>query len=388
MGATQMPERQTSDHAAIALIDRALEGEELGYEQIEQLFALDAYSQGAYHLQWAAHRVAWRASEGKGLLYSQLGLDANPCAGNCDFCAFARSNNTKTWSDERTLSLDTILAYCRAFSAGGTHLISLMTTAGYNFERFCETVRLVKQAIDSRILLMANIGDFNFEQALALRDAGIDVVYHAVRIGEGQITALSPKQRYQTLTAAKLAGLLLMSGVEPIYVGQDSASVIRRMREVAGWDLICSGLGSLRSVHGTKMEDAQPPGAHRQAVLSALFRLLAGLRIPFGSENTRWCNGGTNPRDNHLFPPAETISASLRTLRRELESDGWHVPAPGEDWQVPTSDNPHVAGRIERTGLPGNGQHIPMPGNGWHVPAPGEDCRRQERGDVCHDPER
>jgi hypothetical protein len=67
-------------------------------------------------------------------------------------------------------------------------------------------------------------------------------------------------------------------------------------------------------------------------VLSSLFRLLAGTHIPYGSENTRWCDGGTNPRDNRMFPGDETIAASLLTLKHSLEADEWRVPSLDEDW--------------------------------------------------------
>jgi biotin synthase len=326
-----------------ALIDKALAGERLRREDVERLFAIDPYSKEAYYLQWASHQVAYSASGGKGLLYAQLGLDANPCPGNCDFCSFAASATDKAWDEERALSPIDILRYCKAFSEGGAHLISLMTTAGYSLARFCEIAAAVRGVVHPNILLMANIGDFGPEDACALKEAGIDVVYHAVRIGEGTITSISAEDRYRTIEATRAAGLVLMSGVEPLYAGQDATAVIDRMMEVSDWDLICSGIGTLRTVRGTKMQGFRPLGNRRLTVLSALFRLVAGAHIPYGSENTRWCDGGTNPRDNHMFPGDEAIAASMEALRRELEDDGWRVPTLDEDWSVP---QPGLSGGI------------------------------------------
>jgi biotin synthase len=209
-----------------------------------------------------------------------------------------------------------------------------MTTADYSFERFCEVAGAVREVVHPKIALMANIGDFDLDKARALKDAGIDVVYHAVRVGEGAITSIAVERRYETIEAVRAAKLLLMSGVEPIYAEQDDAAVIDRMIEVSSWDLVCSGLGSLRTVRGTRMQDFHPLSRPRYAVLSALFRLLAGTHIPYGSENSCWCDGGTNPRDNHMFPGEDTIAASMSALKSSLEDNEWHVPSLDEDWQL------------------------------------------------------
>ncbi|MDR3315876.1 MAG: hypothetical protein LBS98_05305 [Coriobacteriales bacterium] len=315
----------------IELVDKALDNETLSRTEVERLFAIEAYSRESYYLQWAAHQVAFAASRGTGLLYAQVGLDANPCPGNCDFCSFAAAATEGAWDESRTLSLDDILRYSRAFSQNGAHLISLMTTANYDFDRFCEVAQAVRETVHPKVSLMANIGDFGSTEAAALKDAGIDIVYHAVRVGEGVITSLPVEKRYETIEAVRAAGLRLMSGVEPIYAEQDSAAVIDRMIEVAGWDLVCSGLGSLRTVRGTRMQDFHPLSRPRYTVLSALFRLLAGTRIPYGSENTCWCDGGTNPRNNHMFPGDETIATSMAALKRSLEDNEWRIPSLDED---------------------------------------------------------
>jgi biotin synthase len=314
------------------LVDQAVAGQTLTRHQVRQLYEVAAYSPESYYLQWGAHQVAFAASGGKGLLYAQLGLDANPCSGNCDFCSFAASSTQSAWDEARTLSLEDIIAYSKAFSDNGVHLISLMTTADYDFERFLEAARVVRKTIHPRISLMANIGDFGADEALRLKVAGIDTVYHAVRIGEGVITNIPPKRRYATIDAVREAGLTLMSGVEPIYADQEADAVIERLREVAAWDVICSGLGPLRTVRGTRMESHECLSEPRLRVLFSLFRLVAGTHIPYGSENTRWVDGGTNPRDNHMFPGNETIAKSIDALKRDLENYEWRVPTLDENW--------------------------------------------------------
>ena len=307
----------------VALVDKAVAGGRLERIEVELFYALDDYSPEAYYLHWGAHEIAWQAASGQAAIYAQIGIDAQPCPGGCHYCSFARINSS--FEDAAVLPLDTVLAYCQAFSDAGVHLVSLMTTAGFAFADFLEIAREARRLVGSDVALMANIGDFDLAAAKQLRKAGIDIIYHAIRIGEGTITAISEERRRATIQATYGAGLQFMSGVEPVYQGQDAAQVIDRMIEVAGWPLICSGIGPLRAVKGTRMAEAKCLSAPRYRLLSSLFRLMAGTHIPFGGENTRWCNAGTNPRDTVMFPGAESIQTSVAAARQDLQDHGWQV---------------------------------------------------------------
>ncbi|MDR1184106.1 MAG: radical SAM protein [Coriobacteriales bacterium] len=306
------------------LVDKAVADVRLTRSEAACLFALGEYSPEAYYLHWGAHQIASRASHGQALIYAQLGIDANPCPGNCGYCSFAAS--THAWEQDTELPLETVLKYCRAFDTNGVHLISLMTTAAYDFTRFLDIVSAVRAIIGPRTALMANIGDFDAEQAKELREAGIDVVYHAVRLREGIITAIPEKRRRETIAAVLETGFTLMSGVEPVYAELDDDEILDRMMEVSSWPLICSGLSPLRLVPGTPMANTKLLTTPRYRLLGSLFRLLAGSHIPFGSENTCWCNGGTNPRDRQMFPGDEQIAHDVAAQRQELEENGWLVP--------------------------------------------------------------
>jgi hypothetical protein len=97
------------------------------------------------------------------------------------------------------------------------------------------------------------------------------------------------------------------------------------MLEVSGWPQICSGLCPLRRVAGTPLAQAEALKTARYRLLVSLFRLLAGTHIPYGSENTAWVNGGTNPRDTKEFPGEEHIAAEVAARRTELQEAGWQV---------------------------------------------------------------
>jgi biotin synthase len=315
------------DPEITALVDRAVADERLTRSEARRLFDLDEYSPEAYYLHWGAHQIAWKATNGEARIYAQIGVDARPCPENCAFCSFATSFAAASGTGKRNeeLPLEEVVHYAAAFDAAGTHLISLMTTAAYPFERFLELAAAVRAVIRPETLLMSNIGDFNLEQAVALKEAGIDVAYHAIRLGEGRITAIPEQRRRDTIAAIQKAGLLLMSGVEPVHAELDDDELLDRLYEIASWPLICSGPSRLRPVTGTPMENTRLLSEPRYRQIMSLFRLLAGTRIPYGSENHLWVNGGTNPRDTRMFPGKEAITTDVAACRAELEANGWRV---------------------------------------------------------------
>ncbi len=283
-------------------------------------------SESAY-LQQGAWDMVREASSGYGLLYTQIGIDANPCPGNCACCSFAASVNR--WA-ERELSLDEVLEYARIFDANGAHLISLMTTAAYDFDRYVEVIAAVREVISPNAALMINTGDFDLDQAKRMKDAGGDLVYHAVRIGEGITTSIKPQRRWDTLRAAREAGLRVSSGVEPLYRGIDLGAVVGRMFEVALFDtdLLCSGVSPLVVVEGTKMAPLEPVSEEERRIFSGIWQLVVGAgKVPFTWRNVRWADAGVSPRHlAQLDVDEERIAAAMQANRAALEAEGWTVP--------------------------------------------------------------
>ena len=336
----------------IQIVDKAVANKRLTRPEIETLFSVDEYSPEAYYMLWAARQIAWQASNGKALIYAQLGIDAQTCAGGCLYCSFAAGNNQAAAS-QNELPLETIINYSRAFANSGVHLISLMTTMSYAMSDLLVVVSEVRRAIGEEIVLLVNTADFGLDEALALKAAGANAAYHAIRLGEGTITSISEDCRRHTIDAIQRSGLYLMSGVEPIYAGQDANELLDRMSEVASWKQICSGLCQLRRVQGTAMAQIDLLSTARYQQLNALFRLIAGQRIAYGSHNTVWCNAGTNPRDNQMFPGAKAIAHEVASRREELLAGGWQLapffngdemlPAPQAATQATARSAPQVA---------------------------------------------
>lgn len=308
------------------VVDRVLSGGKMLPEEALALCEqVKPYSQESYYLQWATHSMMSESSKGLGLLYSQIGIDANPCPGNCWYCSFAAEYND--WEGCAEVPLEAILEYCRIFSENGVHLISLMTTANYDFDQYLEVVSSARKVIAPQVAIMVNTGDFGVSEAKRLKEAGANVVYHAVRVGEGSITSLKPERRWETIRAAMDAGLRISSGVEPMYHGVDLRETVARMFEVAEIDPVCSGVGELVCVEGTKMAHCEKISKEERRILAGVWQLVAGRgKAPFGGLNTRWIDAGANPRGTEMLIGEDRIKADIARCRKELVENEWKVP--------------------------------------------------------------
>lgn len=315
------------DPAVEALVDRAITGDALTKDEAISLLALDTCSPEVAYVLWGAQEIGREAAHNTGQIYAQIGIDANPCPENCAFCMLAAHNSPTR--EPRELADDLIVGYASTFDRAQVHLISLMTTAGFDFDRFLTIVHMVREAISPDMPLMANIGDIDNRQAQALRSAGVQAAYHAHRLGEGRITGIDPLRRLATFDALQTAGLKLMSAVEPVYEGIDPISIVERMFEVIDLKPYCAGVGALTIVQDATMASCVPISRKRAAFLAAVMRLGAGHTIPFGTGagNVVWTDAGTNPRGRDLPTDSAYLVRDVSRLRKKLIDDEWQVPA-------------------------------------------------------------
>jgi biotin synthase len=301
------------------------EGRTLGYDELLALLATPATGADADRIRDAACALTRHASGNRGQVFAQIGLDALPCPADCRYCSFAARNTALEARDE--LSLDEVVGYARVFDAAGIHLISLMVTAAYRFDRYLQVIAAVRAAIRPTTPLLANAADLTREQAERLRAAGADVVYHAVRLREGRITDIAPERRRQTIANVRAAGLRLMTGVEPLFEELEPSEIADRIFETLDMGAVCTGVCPLVLVPGSRMAHLTPPSDERRHLIGALYRLAVGTRVPFGMGGLSWVDAGTNPRGRHLSKDAAELAGQVEDKRRELVRDGWELPA-------------------------------------------------------------
>lgn len=315
------------------IVDDALAGKHLSKDDALQLLKLDPSSAEAAYIRWASITLGREASNNCGQIYAQIGLDASPCPRDCAFCGLASCNSNFTGKAE--VPLEDIVSYARTFQDAGIHLVSLMATDVLPFERYLEIVQAVREATDGKLPIMANCGDLTFEQARQLKEHGVSALYHANRLGEGEITRIDPAARVATMEAAKTVGLKLMTAVEPVTGTTPLSLIAERMWEVIAFKPYCAGVGALTVVPGKKASELVPVKRTRTAHYACVMRLAAGTSIPFGTGcgNVLWVDAGTNPRGRTLPTESNLLERDTHNVRKQLQRSGWDVPAqPLKSW--------------------------------------------------------
>ncbi len=84
------------------------------------------------------------------------------------------------------------MASAQQLEEEGANAVFIMTTAQYPFGKFIEISQEVKNNLKPETTLIANVGDQSLSNAIKIKDAGFDGVYHALRLREGIDTAIDP----------------------------------------------------------------------------------------------------------------------------------------------------------------------------------------------------
>lgn len=109
-----------------------------------------------------------------------------------------------------------MLEYAKLYREDGANLVLLLTTASYSFEKLLDMVGSVREVIGEDMPLLVNTDDMTLERTTALKAAGANGAYHAVRMGEGTDTEIPVEKRMETFKNLAAAGMSLSSCVEPV----------------------------------------------------------------------------------------------------------------------------------------------------------------------------
>lgn len=196
------------------IFSKADADEDLTKEDALELLSINNQSEDFYALIQKANELSRKEYGQRGYVFAQIGMNSAPCTGNCKFCSLGRDNFVAEEKSEKTI--EEILQQAKWTVEENADALFLMTTADYSIEKFLETAREVKKLLPDEMMFIANIGDFNEDTAVRLKEAGFTGVYHIVRMNEGIDTDLPVEKRIATLDAIKKAGLELIYCVEPI----------------------------------------------------------------------------------------------------------------------------------------------------------------------------
>jgi len=187
------------------IIDGALNRRLLSAAEIRDLLALPTASEESLYAQYAALQINKEVMVGRAEVHGQVGINSGPCACNCAFCSFAAAN--RIFKEQKVEAIEGIIEKSVRLQAEGANAIYLMATATLTFSEFLSIGRQVRSSLDSATILVANIGDFGYQEAIALKEAGFSGVYHAVRLREGNSTRISMPKRTDSIAAVHKAGI-------------------------------------------------------------------------------------------------------------------------------------------------------------------------------------
>jgi biotin synthase len=297
----------TMDSIIQSIIDEALAGHEISHENALQLLRIDSKSPEAYAVFSAANQMTREQFHGFGEVHAQIGVNYAPCPKRCKFCVFGTIA-------EKNIELDVeeVVARAGAFESSGANAVYLMTTGGYDFDKFIDIGEQVKKHLSPRMPLIANIGDFGPSEAQALAEAGFTAIYHAIRLREGQDTAIDPNERKRTIKSAQDAGLSALFCLEPIGPEHSDKELVDLM--FLGKELGVTLHGAMRrvSMEGMPLHHHGETNAFDLAKAVAVCRLVVGdsvlahcthepnLPSLLTGANLLWAETGPNPRDAEI----------------------------------------------------------------------------------------
>lgn len=325
---------QPFDKNVLNIVEKAMEGNGLTWDETRDLYAVEPYTKEAAHIRWVGQELSMQATGGIAEIHAQIGLNATTCPKNCLFCSFARINDVRKGVYE--VPKADVLEYAKRYVDQGANLLLMLTTASYKFDMLEDMVASVREAIPADMPLLVNTEDLSLERAKRLKAAGAQGAYHAVRMREGVDTTIPVEERMETFANLREAGLKLSTCVEPVGPEHTPDELTEATFRCIECDPKTSGVGRRISVPDTKLYDRGMLNDVEVAKMVAIYRLATGvdyqLNCSAGTSmaasagaNLAWAEVGTNPRDTAERTEHGGRGDSIVQLRKMFAGVGWTV---------------------------------------------------------------
>lgn len=326
-----------------AFIERAernvLEGKGLERTELIRLLAIDPDSEACERLGQAARRVASQVTGDRAYLWGAMGVDYKACPMNCDFCSLGEAWGIVEPDHERDFSETEIIESVRDYAENKVRWIVLRTTEFYSLEVLSELIGKIRRTVPGRYEIGLNVGEFDLEKANALHRAGVNFIYHSLRLGEGRDTRFKPEERLKTLRAVKDSPLKLVFLVEPIGIEHSNEEIADICLCAIEHQAIVTGGMARVPVPGTPLGVHPQIPENRLAQIIAVTRLAGGSRVPdicvhpaspkamrFGA-NVAVVETGSIPRDSCCLPKEKWNQFDAQTAGEWFEQAGYTLCA-------------------------------------------------------------
>ncbi|MBK5253747.1 MAG: radical SAM protein [Peptostreptococcaceae bacterium] len=302
-------------------------------KEIIELLEIKSGSKDFYELIKESNNKTREEFNNNAYIFSQIGINATPCAGNCKFCALAENN----YLLEKEFEFDSgqVIEKANASFKEGIDDLFIMTTASYPIMSLLTIANIVSENMPTGKRLVANSGDMSYDTALSLKDAGFTGAYHIKRLREGIDTEIPVQQRLDTIDAIQKSGLELYYCIEPIgpehtldelaeeilFARDLEVKAMAVMRRIAVPGTKLASLGEITKMQLIKIAAvtrlASMPTRSMNAHETVEGSLLAGV-------NQLYAEFGSNPRDD-VIDTSTNRGLSIGQVRKLLKEYEFNI---------------------------------------------------------------
>ncbi|MBI4634515.1 MAG: radical SAM protein [Deltaproteobacteria bacterium] len=325
-------------------IKKSQDGGSFTKEELLEMLSYPSDSDATYQIMAEANRISKELTGNKAEVHAQFALNLAPCACNCLFCSFAKANGV--FERETKITPEEAVANARQLEDEGANAVFLMTTTHYPFGQFLEISQEVRRNLKTGTTLIANVGDQSFRNALRMKEAGFNGVYHALRLREGTDTTIPPELRRESIRNFQEAGLKVGTCVEPLGPEHTNKEIAEMILTTGSFSPAYSGAARRIAIPGTEMERRGMISELRMAQIVAVTRLSVPRTVlgncthepctlgAIAGANLFWAEIGANPRDT-----AERTETGrghdVRKCRTLFHESGWGVlDGPSRFYQI------------------------------------------------------
>lgn len=322
--------------------ESALNGNLLDRDSIIGLLEIDPESKECELLGKAAREVASAVCKDRAYLWAAIGLDYRACSMNCNYCSLGEKWGIVKEEEETEYTEDEIMQLVRQYVDQGVRWIVLRTTQHYSLDRIIEISKRIKENVAGEYELGLNVGEFDENLAKRMTDAGLEFVYHTLRLREGTDTRFDPAERLATLNAVSKSTLNLVSLVEPLGIEHTNEEIADTFLTAMKYGATVTGCMERIPVKGTPLGELPAVSERRLAQVIAVTRLAAGslapdicvhraseLAMEWGA-NVTVVETGAIPRDTCCSPKSEWRGFDPDAAKKWFESKGYQVFSKGE----------------------------------------------------------
>ncbi|MDD2557477.1 MAG: hypothetical protein RBR43_06475 [Desulfuromonadaceae bacterium] len=310
------------------LLAKAQEDERLTQKEIQHLLSYDPYSSAACRTIGVASELSRSLQDNEAEIHGLLVLDQAACLEEGKTCSKAAGDSV--------LSIEEAVAMAKRFEDDGCHVIQLAIASDFSYSKLAPYLPKLRAALKPHTPLVINGGADCAAHADALKQAGVNGVYHALCLRSAEEAENSAEQRCASVDKFLAAGLQMATCVESIGPEHNNREIAELICYAASIKSAYSGAARRIPVLDTPMGVMGTIPEVRQAQIVAITRLAmphatvaTATHAPcalaaLGGASFFWAETGTSPRAS-VTGTEERRSLSVEELIHMFWESGWSV---------------------------------------------------------------